>query len=413
MPPPLLPPLPLDQTASPSNIDRAIELGLQALDAANIKIRRTPLFLVVGLPRPLERRFRLSSEVGDVIRVDTHGLPVRWYGDNKALWLTLTGVSAISHDDAWTRTPTKARNEDEGRSDPVVDDESANVDVRGTLFGSAIPSDQTVKLPGHEIPSFLRPLPSETSLEDLGGAMTHLVRALKRVRDPVVPVNGVLFHLPFAGLFDKGASRLQESVKTDMTTLQRELEVKCMCLAVFSGIERSDEFTEFVRRLDSQAGQRRFGCSFPPLTHLQRPHIVQMHAWLVDFLQVHVLRQYRNNLTDPDNAKIFCLLDDFRRSKGAFIRLFSNAFPEDLKEPFFFGGSYLASLEKVSQIERPFLDGVLSRLSTEHDDMLCWTVPARQREQQQRKRGTAILFVTALLAVASLFFAVATFRILV
>ena len=86
--------IPSAQTQFP-DIEESVEMGLGAIQDANLSIRDIPLFLVVGLSPQEERSFLESSLVGKDIRVADHDLPIHWYRDNRAIWVTLPGVSAI------------------------------------------------------------------------------------------------------------------------------------------------------------------------------------------------------------------------------------------------------------------------------------------------------------------------------
>ncbi|MGL4460673.1 MAG: hypothetical protein ACRC1K_00850, partial [Planctomycetia bacterium] len=90
------------------DIDRALEAGMAALAEERLPINDVPLFLVVGLRPGQESAFARSDLVGRKFRVDGQELPVHWFGDERAVWASLPGVSAVDKQVEAARKPTRS-----------------------------------------------------------------------------------------------------------------------------------------------------------------------------------------------------------------------------------------------------------------------------------------------------------------
>lgn len=422
----------LNQLPSPleefPDIDEAFEAGLDALAEARLDLCDTPLFLVVGMTPKAEDSCVHSPLIGKEIRVAGKNLPLHWYGDEKGIWLFTPGVSALTQQallSAGGALPSIATAADTG-----THGEMATLDPGATLAPSDGGRFQTIGagaqyqtlVPGGGSAfatlgaAELAPAKSEgyrspsrrLSLEEKELVERRIAYFVKRLRDeryPVCPINGVLLVLPYQWTTSPGLSQMADCAKVDMASLQTSLGTKALCMTVFDGIEESPEFAEYVQRLDKNQVERRCGCGFPALTNLNVADIDRAHHWIIEYFERQIFELFQKKLGDPGNGKMFRLLDILRKSKANFGRLLHHAFPDDVPEPFYFGGVYFASLAQIGKVHRPFLDGVLAKLLKEHDDVIGWNDQAITEDDGYRRLAyTAMFFIVALTIFNTLLF---------
>ncbi len=106
--------------------------------------------------------------------------------------------------------------------------------------------------------SVLSPQESAEQLERL----QHVCTLLRRARQPLCAINGVLALLPLTTV--QGSPRevdeLQRAAKSDLRTIGRTLELRCPVTALVVGLEQEAGFRELVRRVGrDRAAVQRFG----------------------------------------------------------------------------------------------------------------------------------------------------------
>ncbi|MFO0945240.1 MAG: type VI secretion protein IcmF/TssM N-terminal domain-containing protein [Planctomycetota bacterium] len=397
------------------DIDEAMAEGLAALAEARVDIRDVPLFLVVGMTPPAEESFQQSSFVGKEIQVHGRGLPIHWYGNEKGVWVCIPGVSALTQQALLSSsgaTSSAPALEDHGKTWGGAADASstlagdagrfatmaggAQFQTLGAIGGpSAAPAGVAVaREEGYRSPA--RRLTNDE--KDLAQRrLIYFIKSLRDARYPVCSINGVLLVLPYQWTTSPGFSQLSDCAQVDMSTLQNHLGVKALCLTVFDGIEQSPEFCEYVQRLDKTQLERRCGCGFPPLINPETADIERSHGWLIQYFERQIFELYQKKLGDNGNGKLFRLLDILRKSRQNLTRLLHHSFPDDVPEPFYFGGLYFAALAQIGKVQRPFFDGVVAKLVKEHDDIIGWNEQALEEDQRySRLAYTAMFFVVVL-----------------
>ncbi len=156
------------------------------------------------------------------------------------------------------------------------------MDIRGTMVlshsgpdvGSIdvpnVPEKRVTKLPQHDA-------------GDLERRLEYVCRLVRRIRQPLCPINGIVTLLPF-NLIHRSvpeAIELQRAVQRDLATLQKRLMVRCPVTALVIGLEEEGGFQELVRRVGrDRALNQRFGKGFllanPPID--ERLEAVCAHA---------------------------------------------------------------------------------------------------------------------------------------
>ncbi|QDU61526.1 hypothetical protein Pan216_23870 [Planctomycetes bacterium Pan216] len=396
------------------DIDDAIDAGLEALHDARVDLRDSPVYLAIGLQPDQERGLLESPLVSNDVRVVDSDLPVHWMGGDRALWVSLPGVSALSH-----QVKVASRRGGRRATSPPPTAQDTNVGATqgssrfATMAGEgrfatlgAIDTDEGTD-PGASDPVAPEPDKGYRSAQRISAdereldrqRVEYFVERLRELRYPVCPVNGLMVALPFSWSSSPGLSQLADSAKLDMEVLEQGLGVKCFSIAVFTGIEESEDFTAYVERLAAKEVERRCGCSFPPLVEPERADFDSAHHWLLDYFERQVYKLFRDGLGHPSNGKLFRLLETLRKSRSNFVRILTNAFPQDVADPFYFGGVYFAGMGDVGSVSRPFIDGVIAKVHRESDDVIGWNQDAIARDQRYTRLSRTVIGVVVVLTI--------------
>lgn len=372
------------------DISRAMEAGRKAVADAEFRIDQTPLFVVVGLSPEAEQAFARSRQVGQQVCVDDPALPVHWYGDEQALWVTLPSVSCTV---AQAQLLEQFNEEDAAVSISVP----AGNSMMSTLTGLVVSGRGGGRSTQPEI------ILSTSQRTRSRSRMAYFCQELRQLRNSVCTANGVLLMLPFndAVLVDKHARALSECVRADMTVLQEDLGVRCLALTVLSANADNPAFRAYLRNLTPESLKRRCGVSFPQLVHLQRDDGIQLYDWLIRDFELQAMHLYRERPGDPDNESIFEFMDSFREGRKYYSGVLANAFAPDVTNQFYFGGLYLAELSPVGTEPMPFMNGVLAKLKQEHDELISWSDQALVDDRRNRRLSYLMFAMTAVMLVTS------------
>lgn len=360
------------------DIQLALNETLETLAEAGISFRDAPLFLVLGLDSDSEQEFIQSPLVGQRVRITSRRFPIHVYGDEQALWLTLPGISALVQQRESPPAPSSGSSGVESAISNVAGIDLANLPAEGgdeaqfaTIGAAGFPGLlSAVRKVTSPVPRRQVRLSSQER-ELARRRFQYFMQLLREARGTVCTYNGLLVTIPFEWLLSVEGSRLADAAGLDMSVLQKFGGVKCLTLTVFTGIEKSKEFTAYVERLDRSELERRCGCGFPPLTAYSADDGPNLHAWLTNYFERQIYELYQRNLQDPENGILFRFLAQFRTWKLNFSRLMQSVFTTE-GEPMYFGGVYFASPGKVGSAVRPFWDGVLAKLRREHDEVVGW-----------------------------------------
>ncbi|MFK7820829.1 MAG: type VI secretion protein IcmF/TssM N-terminal domain-containing protein [Planctomycetaceae bacterium] len=334
------------------DIAKALQAGVDAAFEARVSLQDSPLFLVLGAEESVEQAMVSSSFVGDRIKVDSNELPLHWHGDADAVWLTAPGVSAVS--------------QQYGR-------------VRGAKNAASVQARLTV-----------------AEKKQARQRLQYMAQLIKKLRSPVVPLNGVLLLIPYQWMEDAELSSMADTIKLDMATLQDAFGVKCMCCVIVHGIDQSKEFDAYIQSMPANARQRRCGCTLPAFAEYDQADGKALHGWLEEFLRQQVYRFYQADRTRASNGRLFRLLRSFHAIEPGFCRVLNNAFPSDVEEKFYLAGVYLAALDGST---KTFFDGVAAKLTGDHDECIGWNNQSLAKDRRTRRTastlaGTVVLLIT-------------------
>lgn len=333
------------------DVKLAMLAGYDAAAEQRIDIQDSPLFLVVGADAEIEKAMMTSSFVGDRVVANDSSMPVHWYGDADALWVTLPGVSGISA-------------------------QCEHLDRYRELANKPGAKPQTMRI-------------DAAVREQVFQRMQYAVSLLQKLRAPVVPVNGIVVLVPYSWMTQEELSSLVDTIKLDMAAIQDSIGVKCMSVVLFHGIERNREFVGYLRRIPEAALQRRCGCTLPAFTESNEQDHQVLHDWLARFFRQQVYGMYRAARTSEHNANLFRFLESFELHRKRFCHALDNAFPKELADHVYLSGVYFVHL---SRNDRTFFDGVAAKLVGDHDEVIGWT---DERKRSARRLGTLSSFAAA------------------
>jgi hypothetical protein len=236
--------------------------------------------------------------------------------------------------------------------------------------------------------------------------LEYVCRLIRRARQPLCPINGILTLLPF-GLIQRSVPEgieVQRAVKKDLGTVLRALMLRCPVTAVVVGLERESGFQELVRRVgrDRALGQR-FGKGFtvwnPPIP--ERLEALAAHACGSFEDWVYTLFREKGSLAKPGNTKLYCLLCKIRRnvqSRLANILVAGYSVegdPDRAGAGLLFGGCYFAATGQTED-RQAFVKGVFDKLPEQQEE-LEWTEDAFREDRKHQQWAQAGLALDTLL----------------
>ena len=249
--------------------------------------------------------------------------------------------------------------------------------------------------------------PQESALQQR--RLEYVCRLLRRLRQPLCPINGVLTLLPF-GLVQRSVPEsieVQRAVQHDTSVLLGGLKVRCPVTALVAGLEEEAGFRELVRRVgrDRAVGQR-FGKGFnlwnPPLS--ERLEAMTAHACGAFEDWVYTLFREKGSLAKPGNTALFALLCKIRHNlQGRLVNILAMGYGYDPDQDrgdqvLLFGGCYFAATGEAED-RQAFVKAVLGKLPEQQEE-LAWTEGAYRDDQRCQLAARLVLGLdTILLAV--------------
>jgi type VI protein secretion system component VasK len=284
---------------------------------------------------------------------------------------------------------------------------SQKPDIRGTMVINQTPGgdDEPVAVPEKRIAT----LPQNEAGEQTR-RLEYLCQLIRRARQPLCPINGILALLPF-GIIQSGmggAREVQRALKADLKAVRRSLQLRCPVTMMVVGMENESGFRELVRRVGRErAAAQRFGKGFDKdqvwneLTP-ERLEATCAHACGAFEDWVYALFKERGALSkEVGNKKLFALLCKVRRDlKDRLSNLLIAAHDLDQeqdqeKDTWLFGGNYFSATGDRED-RQAFVAGVFEKLPEQQEEVE-WTREALQRDRFYRLLGYyAIAFDIAL-----------------
>jgi hypothetical protein len=238
--------------------------------------------------------------------------------------------------------------------------------------------------------------------------LEHVCGLLRRHRHPVCPANGILALLPFEMLKagDQDVAELERAIAADLSTMYRELQLRCPVTAVVVGMEQERGFREMIRRIGREgATKQRFGQRFDLRIEGTQEELRKFTSHVCGTFEdwVYTLFREEQALSHPGNTALYALLCKVRRTlKTRLGDVLGNGFGSDRQSgrpPVLFSGCYFAATGPKSD-RQAFVSGLVTKLYDEQEDIE-WTAEAL-REDQRRGWLTRLGWVLCLALVLCL-----------
>jgi len=415
------------------DIDFAWKAGMTELKKSGLDITQIPLFLVLGSASDAQEKLlvdaaQLNLRVRDVPQGPA---PLHWYANPDAIYLFCSEAGALSKlaamgrqaadEEADVAALRAARRSDESSLRqtfmPDSDDlrNSGSTEARGTpnirgtmvIGGDTLNPEDDHAFGGAIEKKAVVLAPEEGVLQ--GRRLEYVCRLLRRARQPLCPINGVLTILPY-DLIERGpreAIQLQRAVKSDTWIIRRDLKLRCPTTALIVGMEQESGFRELLRRVGRDRSRaQRFGKGhglWSPVTPEQM-EAVAMHACGAFEDWVYSLFRERGSLAKPGNTKLYALLCKVRRdAAGRISGILRSGYAPDPQddqqvEPLLFGGCYFAALGE-SESRQAFVRSVFDKLAEQQED-LEWTQAALLEEQRFSQVANAVFVLDVIMLFA-------------
>lgn len=426
----------MEEKSKYPEIDRVWNEGCQESEAKGILLSRTPLFLVLGVPKANDTNSLLKSSCIEFpVNQPTHGdSSISFHANSRAIFLFLNSCSCISKLSTTRGTSTPLSAGIDAHDGPLSEEIPG-----GTIDASLLRSDRqqqknsdssprsdqptsftpggTMMLEeGQDINELLNTFSTSKNLSSNEAAecedrLRHVCKLIKKSRLPLCPVNGIVATIPFE-LVESSEGQLQIAAQKDLFVLRRELMVRCPLTVLITGLEREDGFVELMRRIPAEKlKENRFGKGSDPWVapEVARLDAIGVHATASFEDWTYLLFQDRDALK-RNNSELFTMLC---RMRGVFAenlrKILARGFGFDpLVEPhlafeqFLFGGCYFAATGS-SQKEHAFVKSVFEK-TIQQEGELEWSPYARRLDNQYYffANLAALVGMIAILAIAGM-----------
>ena len=275
---------------------------------------------------------------------------------------------------------------------------------RGASPATALGGDDLGGVQAAMEPVLVSPQYSSACLQEL----QYLCQLLRRARQPVCPVNGVLTLLQYEAIYSSPAEteELQKAIKADLATMQYALQLRSPVSALVVGLEKERGFRELVRRVGRErAASQRFGRKFDVRAVPTEEELEALTAHVCGAFEdwAYTLFREEEALTRPGNTRLYELLSKVRCSwKTRLGDILAGGFGCEHNGPaqaesLFFSGCYFAATGDTPD-RQAFVRGVMDKLKDEQE-WVEWTATAlRANRVYSRLASLGVLLVLILAA---------------
>jgi hypothetical protein len=429
------------------DINEAWDEACAALYRARIDLRDVPVFLVLGRPEgPMATLFQSSRLTLEVKQAPASpDAPLHVYATRDAVYVTCEGASVSGPHAALLAGVGKEKENPAHAVGDNVEDTLAMTIRPGFAPGAASEVQKylaKIRREGRaeltpqdkrEVRAMMRkedrdykpPIRDAVRAEELSARLEHLCRLLVRDRNPYCPINGILVLIPFAATDgDQDAVDAGNTLRTDLATVRRTLQVNAPTVALVCDLETAPGCNEFMSHFSEKQRVQRIGQRFPLVPDLegQNGQTDELRAAALDGLArwifgsvvpgwvykyFHEEKPGKEELPDvvKANAKLFLFMHQLRERQRRLSRILALGVArgkEDGEAPLF-GGCYIGGTGAEKDRDQGFVAGVFRRL-TEEEDKVSWTTRALEEEANCRRMTglTQVVFVVLSVAVVSL-----------
>ena len=408
------------------DIDAAWQEGLKALQQNGADLTTMPVFLVIGAPDDrLTKSLFKSTGFEWLIRDTPSGLaPLRWYVTERAIFLACIETGRLgklhrlgrSGDGGGRRAPPDARAtiqpsgnvrgtivaggggvRDTAMVSEAVQDSSIENDMnmlRGTLVPGGAAGGSRPSGPSSAAPASGSSVLSRQEADLETERLHYVCELLRRARQPVCPLNGILVLLPFDTVHHVMVAKdIPAAMKSDLETIRQATKLRCPITTLVTGMEQESGFGELIRRVGtSKAKANRFGKGFDVWNAPTAENIdaFSSHACGAFEDWVYNLFRERDGLTKSGNAKLYMLLCKIRSEVRARLRSillhglsFDPTEKDDEDRLLLFNGCYFAATGDTDD-RQAFVRNVFEKM-LDMEEELEWTPDAwREEDRYQR-----------------------------
>ena len=420
------------------DIDRAWKAGLDELDGLQIDLQQVPLFLVLGASSLRQEKALLDAAKLDlgIREVPAGSAPIHWYAGPNGVYLVCSALGCQSRIAALGGEAMSA-----DRS-PAAPRQQGGGSIRGTVVvGQGITGTSMAPSPRQSSPApssgraaiqGTMIIGSQSSMDDDGGSaapvddkrvikleqtevlneerrLAYLARLIRRARQPLCPINGILNLVPFNMIqrSSPDAAAVERATRSDLNTLQKVLMVRCPVTALVTGIEEESGFRELVRRVGKdRAANQRFGKGFSvnnvPLG--ERLEALGIHACGAFEDWIYNLFREPDSLSKPGNTKLYSLLCKVRHKvQERLVKILVGGYASDPndsldEDALRFGGCYFAGTGDSDE-RQAFALAVVGKLQ-EQEEELQWTETALRQDDRYHLASQFVLVLDLLLLAA-------------
>lgn len=420
------------------DIDYAWNAGIEELRKKGLAIDQIPVFLVMGAPNDhfAAHLMEGARESFDVESIPEGAAALHWFGNEDNIFIFLTRTSCTSKlaslaeeildrggeepESLKPRAAAASRSIHETmvveKHDPY-EDRPARPEPRSApagreaIAGTIMPGAGLMGQLDDALEEQRPRKPIALTPEDLGEQrrrLAYVCKLLRTARVPLSPLNGILALLPMRVL-DAGpleATKLQGAVRSDLTTLVEELQVRCQVIPLIVGMETENGFRELVRRIGIQKSENtRFGkgAELWATPNASQMEALCSHACGAFEDWVYSLFREPAALRNSGNNKLYGLLCKIRRSlQNRLTNILQNGFgvAGDAKgpPPMLIGGCYFAA-SGPSKEQQAFVRGVLERLTGGQEEME-WLPEAIAADERCRGLARVVMVINVVLALS-------------
>ena len=246
---------------------------------------------------------------------------------------------------------------------------------------------------------------STTCLQEL----QYLGQLLRRERQPLCPINGVLALIQFESIHASQAEvdELKKAIRVDLDTIRSAFQLRVPVSALIVGLEKERGFRELVYRVGKErALSQRFGRRFDVQAIPTTDQLVSLATHLCGVFEdwSYTLFREEQALTRPGNIRLYELLSKVRCTwKARLGELLAGGFGFDAttngqESSNLFSGCYFAATGD-SPDRQAFVKGVIEKLG-EEQELIEWTSEALRANQRQNFSAKLGMIVTLILAVS-------------
>ena len=414
------------------DIDEAWDAGVAALEENGLLLDELPIFLVLGADSPTQMDTLMGSVGWDLVvsGAPNGRAPLRWYGNDRCIVLACTGTGCLGSlnqggvgGDAGAVSGSRSQIVGTlvpgggGITDTALPTAATGgapsapqAGIRGTLVLGAdsteghVDRDATVHGPTGQGGGSL----SHRQAEEESARLRHVCRRLRRARQPLCPLNGLLVLFPLPVLKNiLSAQDMPRAVRRDLATIHHETSLFSPVTVLVTGMEQEPGFSELVRRVGlDRAKAHRFGKGLQVGTRPSAENLEALtwHACGAFEDWVYSLFREPDGLNKPGNSKLYGLLCAVRREvqtrlQTVLLHGFSNDQTEDAESaPKVFAGCYFAATGP-SDDRQAFVKSVFEKM-LDLEEEVEWSEMALVEDDRHYRASQVVMFLLGLLVVA-------------